>query len=335
MTEDTALRSPAAAPPDADASAPARSWLLSEPLAGLEAQGLGLAEAAGLAPERRHLHRRGYARWLTPALWPAPLRAVDPAALAPPLPELLLGCGGAAAPILARLRRRGVRTVQIQDPRIDPARFDLVIANRHDRIAGPNVITIRTALHRATPGRRAAAAAAWSARLASLPRPLVAVLVGGSNGRFRLDAPAAASLAADLVRLIVREGAGVALTPSRRTDPAALALLRDALAPHAAAGRAWVWDGEGENPYFGLLGLADVLIPTVDSVSMISEAVATSAPVLVAPLPGRSRKSDLFLGDLLALGRVRRFAGRLETWVAAPLDDTAEAAAEMRRRLGF
>jgi len=42
----------------------------------------------------------------------------------------------------------------------------------------------------------------------------------------------------------------------------------------------------------------------------------------------------VFHRALLAEGRMRRFAGRFETWNAAPLNDTPLAAAELRRRLG-
>jgi len=115
------------------------------------------------------------------------------------------------------------------------------------------------------------------------------------------------------------------------TAPAALAALRAALLPLGAS----IWDGSGENPYFGLLALADLILVTEESVSMISEAVATTAPVMLLKLPGRSRRQRLFAESLLAAGRVRRFAGRLDLWPVTPLDDTAEAAAEMRRRLGL
>ena len=118
--------------------------------------------------------------------------------------------------------------------------------------------------------------------------------------------------------------------------------LWDTLSPEAQAALAairplggWMWDVTGENPYFGLLALADAIIVTEDSVSMVSEAAATSAPVLLAPLPGRSRRIRLFNDLLIRDGRVRPFAGRLETWAAAPLDDTPMAGAEIRRRLGI
>ena len=304
--------------------------MLSEAYAGLQAQALGLAEAAGLAPALRVVTPRAPWRFLPAARWPAPLYVARDA-IRPPLPDLIVGCGGVAAAVGAALRRPGLAVVQVQNPRLDPRRFDLIVANRHDELTGPNVVVTRTALHRATPERLAEAAEAWRERLAHLPRPLVSVLVGGSNGRFRLDAPVAAALAAQLAGMIRNDGVGVALTPSRRTDPAAIRALSNALEPLGG----WVWDGEAENPYFGLLALADAIVVTMDSVSMVSEAAATAAPVLVAKLPGTSRRIGLFLDGLTADGRIRPFAGRLETWPVAPLDDTPLAAAEMRRRLGF
>ncbi len=304
------------------------SVVFAEDFAGMRSQALGLAEAAGLQPRMVGLQPRLPWWWMPGRLWPSPLRAVR--ITTPPEP-LAIGCGGKAAPVLAALRRRGKLTVQIQHPRMDPRKFDLVVVTTHDGLTGPNVIVTRTALHRATPARLAAARAEWAGRLAHLPRPLVAVLVGGSNGRFRLEAAEGATLAAQLAGIMRTEGVGVAVTPSRRTAPAVQQALRTTLAPLGA----FVWNGEGENPYFGLLAHADAIVVTADSVSMVSEAVATSAPVLLAELPGRSRRIGAFLDGLKAAGRVRPFLGRLETWQTSPLDDTPLAADMVRRRLGF
>jgi hypothetical protein len=221
--------------------------------------------------------------------------------------------------------------VQVQNPRIDISRFDMIVANCHDELTGPNVFVTRTALHRVTPTRLAAEAEAWRDRLAAYRRPLVAVLLGGSNGRYRLDRDAGATLAADLATMAQRDRVGVVVTPSRRTDPAVTDLIRGALAPNGG----WVWDFNGENPYFGLLALADLIVVTQDSVSMISEAAATAAPVMFAALPGSSRRQQIFLDTMMQEDRIRPFAGRFTTWKVAPLNDTPAAAAEMRHRLGF
>jgi mitochondrial fission protein ELM1 len=310
------------------------SWILVEPYAGLQSQMLGLADAAGLTPDLRDLVPRWPWRSVSPSLWPAPLRALPEATLAPPWPDILLGGGGKAAPVLAALRRNpgpAMRRVMVQHPRMDIRRFDLVVTVRHDEVTGPNVLVTRTALHRATPARLAEAAALWAPRLAHLPRPLVAVLVGGSNGRFRLDAAVADGLATQLAEMMRLDRVGLALTPSRRTDKAARAVFTSRLAPLGAE----VWDMAGDNPYYGLLALADAIVVTSDSVSMISEAVATAAPVMIAALPGRSHRIGLFTRALIDEGRVRPYQGRLEHWPVSPLDDTAAAAAEMVRRLGF
>ena len=309
---------------------PKSTWLLAEGNAGLLSQAIGLSEAAGLPAEHRTLTPRGLWRHVPAALWPHPLTAITPDALVPPLPELLIGCGGKAAAVLAAMRHR-VRTVIVQHPRMSIRKFDLVMAVRHDELTGPNVIVTRTALHRVTPERLAAAAVEWAPRLAHLPRPLVAVLVGGNNGRFRLDATVAGRLAGQLAAMMRLDDAGLIVTPSRRTAPEVRRVLERALRPLGAH----VHDLGADNPYFGMLALADAIIVTGDSVSMMSEAVATRAPVLLADLPGRSRRIGLFARALIADGRARPFTGRLAMWEAAPIDDTRAAAAEMCKRFGY
>jgi hypothetical protein len=305
-------------------------WILSEGLAGLQAQALGLAEAGGLTPEVRVLRPRAPWKWIAARLWPRPLSVVA-GSLRAPLPDLVIGCGGMAAAVLAALRAKSRPVVQVQNPRMNIGRFDLIVANRHDELSGPNVILTRTALHRVTPERLAAEAALWRDRFASLPRPLVAVLLGGNNGRYRLDAATGAKLAADLAMMMRRDKVGVMVTPSRRTDPAVTALVAGAVTPLGG----YVWDGEGDNPYFGMLALADLIVVTQDSVSMISEAAATTAPVVVAELPGRSRRQGLFLKLMCDEDRVRLFDGRFSPWRVTPMNDTQEAAATMRQRLGL
>jgi len=305
------------------------SIILTEPYAGLQSQATGLAEAAGLTPTVIPLLPRAPWRWITARAWPNPLKAVR---LDIPDEAIIIAAGGTAAVIGAALRSPPKRpVVQIQHPRIDPAHFDLVVVNRHDGLTGPNVVVTRTALHGATPARLAQAAALWAPRLAHLPRPLVAVLVGGSNGRFRFDAATAAALGASLAAMMRTDRVGLALTPSRRTAPEARAALTAAIQPQGG----WIWDMAGDNPYFALLALADAIVVTEDSVSMVSEAVATHAPVLLAPLPGRSRRIRLFNHYLMEDKRIRPFTGRLDQWPVTPIDDTQAAADEMRRRLGM
>ena len=303
--------------------------ILAQPYAGLQAQALGLAERAGLAPSVHPLVPLRPWRWIPAACWPAALAAVEPVGVLPD--GLVMSVGGVGAAVGAALRRRGRQVVQIQNPRMRLERFDLVVANTHDELRGANVLVSRNALHRVGADRLRDARALWSPRFADLPRPLVAVLVGGSNGRYRLDAAAGAALAAQLAGMMRADRVGLMVTPSRRTGTAVTQALQAAVGPLGG----WIWDLQGENPYLGMLACADAIIVTTDSVSMISEAAATSVPVMVAALPGRSRRIELFVRTMRQAGRVRRFDGRLEQWQTQPLDDTPAVAQEMRRRLGM
>ncbi len=305
--------------------------LLCTDLAGLRAQALGLTEAAGFTPDMRVLTPRGIWRHVPPALWLKPLAAVEEIATEAPLPPLIIGCGGAGARVAAALRQPGVAAVAVQHPRMSLKKFDLVLAARHDGITGANVIVTRNALHRVTPELLAAEAAIWAPEFAGLPRPLVAVLLGGSNGRYTFDEDAAETLAVQLAQMMDLDKVGLVITPSRRTGAAMVEILQEVLVPRGA----WIWDGQGKNPYFGMLGLADAIVVTADSVSMVSEAVATPKPVMLVKLQGESKRIGAFMGMMVKDGRVRDFAGRLELWDTAPLDDTFMAAAEMRRRLGL
>jgi mitochondrial fission protein ELM1 len=316
--------------PSSETSDSISSWIISEGLAGLRTQALGLAEAAGLRPMQYDLAAYAPWRFIPPELWPLWAARHAAGTLPPRGPDVLIGCGGLAAAV-GLANRRQSRLVHVQHPRRPIKAFDLIVAAQHDELIGPNVFVTRTALHRVTPERLAQARTVWEPRLRHVRRPFVAVMLGGSNGRFTLNAEVADQLARQLATMMIIDKVGVAITPSRRTDPKISAAIDHALRPFGA----WMWDMHGENPYFGLLALADAIIVTIDSVSMISEAVATRAPVMLAGLPGRSRRIGVFLEGLRASGRARDFKGHCEIWPVSPLDDTPAAAFEMRRRLGF
>ena len=309
-------------------------WAVHDGRVGIINQVLGLTEAVGFPfVEKRFLARFPWTR-LPPLFWKDPGRAMAPGSdpLMPPWPDLLITCGRvcAAAGIAAK-RASGGRTflVQIQDPRMGRAAFDLMVVPEHDPARGPNVVVTRGAVHRVTPGKLDAAGIRFAQRFATLPRPLVAVLIGGSNRVYRLGLDRLAALADQLASLARRHGAGLLVTPSRRTGAAGERLLRERLAEVPA----YIWDGSGENPYFAMLALADAVIVTEDSVSMVTEAASTGKPVHVVPLEGGSRKFLQFHRLMREAGVTRPFAGTLESWRYEPPNDTARAAAEIHRRL--
>ncbi|HUH84064.1 MAG TPA: mitochondrial fission ELM1 family protein [Stellaceae bacterium] len=310
-------------------------WAVHDGKVGMANQVIGLAEALGYPFVEKRLAIRGPWRHLTPPLWIQPLAALGPEGdrLAPPWPDVLIAVGRlTTAPALAAKRASGGRIfwVEVQDPRYARREVDLIVAPAHDPATGDNVFPTLGAVHRVTAARLSAGAAALTPRLQALPRPLVTVLLGGANRVYRATEALFATLL-DQLAALAEAGYGLAITPSRRTGPAHEALLRQRLAGYPA----YIWDGAGDNPYFGLLGLADAVLVTADSISMVSEAAATGKPVHVIDLEGGSAKFSRFHRALRDAGITRPFTGAIESWRYDPPDDTARAAAEIRRRLAL
>jgi uncharacterized protein len=312
-----------------------RIWAVHDGKPGMASQVLGLAEAMGFPFVEKRLHVRAPWKHLTPGLWRWPFAALgsEGDVLEPPWPDIVIACGRNAAPPSRAAKRASGGTifwVQIQDPRFAPEDIDLMVVPSHDPAVGRNVFRTLGAVHRVTAKRLTEDAERFAPMFASLPRPLVAVLLGGDNRVYRMTDERFAVFA-DRLAALNNRGYGLAITPSRRTDPRLVDLLRARLSEDVA----FIWDQTGANPYFGLLGLADAIITTADSVSMVSEAAATAKPVHIVDLDGGSAKFERFHEAMRNAGITHSFRGAIEHWRYAPPDDTARAAAEIRRRFSL
>lgn len=317
-----------------------RVWAISDGRAGnaAQAEGLGQALAARLATPLIAVHTapsalgRALPAWAWHGLgrlWPGAARASvagQPFADAPAAGDIAVGAGRRAAPLVARLGRQGVRTVQLLDPQMPLSAFDAVVVPEHDGREAPNLLPSLGALGGVDPARIAAEAEAWAPRLSHLPARRLAVLVGGPGRMAGWGAEDAPRLLAALEALAA-EGWTLLLTTSRRTDPE----LARALAERFGAAHL-VHSGTGANPYPAILGLAEAVLVTADSVNMVSEAAATGRPIHIFALAAPSEKARRFHASLAERGIVRPFAGEIERWDYAPLAETQRIAELLAER---
>ncbi|MFO0375026.1 MAG: mitochondrial fission ELM1 family protein [Alphaproteobacteria bacterium] len=272
-------------------------------------QCIGLAEALGFVPKIFEVRARSFWSLLPASLWPIPLSGTCPA-LTAPWPELIIAAGRASVAPTAQIRRLTLGTtkvVQLQNPRIEPSHFDAVIAPAHDHLKGQNVITTKGALHRVTKQKIQESLTSFEGQFAHLPRPIITVLIGGSNRCYRITPNVMHSLVDTLKIPLSQLGGSLAVTVSRRTELDNIEALRQGLrdVPH------YLWDGQGDNPYFSLLGIADYIVVTSDSVSMTSEACALGTPVYVYHLPGGSKKFRSFHRSFENSGLTKPLSGPL------------------------
>ncbi len=134
-------------------------WVVSDGKIGVETQCLGLAEALGANPIVKRIQVQRPWRWLPPLWAPNPLASLGPKKdrLAPPWPDFLIASGRQSVAVSIAIRRMSAGstlTVQIQNPAVDPALFDAIVAPRHDRLSGPNIIETLGGMNRVTAARQ-------------------------------------------------------------------------------------------------------------------------------------------------------------------------------------
>lgn len=311
-------------------------WVITDASAGNQRQALALAGYLQMPTRHLLLEPRAPWSWLAPRLTFGGRLALPQSqrgSLAPPWPQVTIGCGRAAALFTRMLRRLSggrCHTVQILDPRIDPRHWDTVIAPRHDDVRGPNVLTPLGSLNPVDD--------AWLAdgrescpQFDELPQPRTGMLLGGSRRGIALDATYARQLVEGLLERQHKEGGSVLAVASRRTAAELIETVRAAL--QDVPGLVWAGHDDGRNPYPGVLAWADRLVVTPDSVNMLSEACATTCPVetlVTAPLPTKLARFHRALRDA---GRLHDLNAPPSTSSTRPLRETATIAAALRERI--
>jgi mitochondrial fission protein ELM1 len=311
-------------------------WVITDTAAGNQRQALALAEY--LKMPLRHLILEPLAPWS----WLAPrltlgsqfsLPAGQRLLFTPPWPGVAIGCGRAAAlftRLLRQLSHGQCHTVQILDPRMDPAHWDTVIAPRHDQVDGANVLQLLGSLNTVDD--------AWLAdgrescpQFAELPQPRVGVLLGGPRRGITLDAGYAHQLITRLLAHQQREGGSLLVLASRRTPSTLIDAFRQRL--QGVPGLVWAGHDDGRNPYPGVLGWADRLVVTPDSVNMLSEACAVGCPVQTFVIGSLPPKLARFHRSLREAGLLQDLDAAIPGTRIPPLRETAMIAAALRERI--
>lgn len=310
-------------------------WVITDGKIGDEVHCFGIAEALGLVPERRLVVPRAPWSWFAPYGPPGPRdwpgRAGSP--IAPPFPDIAIASGRRTVPYLRAVKRHSsgsTFTVFSKDPYRGSKTADVVYVPEHDRLRGDNVIATLTSPHRLTARGFADARRDPDPRLATLPAPRVAMILGGPSGQYTFVRRDAERLAA-ITRTILEHGHSLMVTPSRRTPAFVTEAVTHAAADATRAGRAFVWDEDGENPYLAILALADAILITGDSVNMIGEAAMSGAPIHIVESSGGHPKMTWFIDRMVERGAARRWRGQIEQFSYEPIDATPEIAHAITR----
>ncbi len=261
-----------------------RVWVLTGQKAGDNAQVTALAEALGW-PYKVKQFRYKACELITNRLLGATLAGIDRAAsssLAAPWPDLVITAGRRNEPVARWIKCRSpaTRLVHIGRPWAPLDRFDLIVTTpQYFLPERSNVLHNHLPLHGVNHARLAQAAADWRERLASLPHPWIALLVGGDSGPFVFTPQKGRRLGRQANQLAQACGGALLVSSSARTPAAAFAELQ---AQITVPSHIHQWQaGQADNPYLAYLALADQLVVTGESMSMLTEAAWTGKPLYI------------------------------------------------------
>jgi mitochondrial fission protein ELM1 len=260
-----------------------RVWLLLGPKAGDNTQVKALADELGWDTASKFVVAR---RWelLTHLALRVTLAGIDRAAssdLLAPWPDLVITAGRRNEPVARWIAAQSggrCRLVQFGRPWAPLNSYDLIVTTPQYFLPDQsNIIHNKLPLHRLGAQDLEAEEAAMASKVSNLPRPVIAVLVGGDSGRFVFTAAKGAALGQACSDLARKQAGSLLVIGSPRTPPAVFTALRNSLqgCPHES----WAWGDPGSNPYHAALALADQFVVTGESMSMLSEASAMGRPL--------------------------------------------------------
>ncbi|MFK7974710.1 MAG: mitochondrial fission ELM1 family protein [Halioglobus sp.] len=306
-------------------------WCLLGKKAGDNTQVLALADELGWQCERKTILARA-SEILVHLGHRATLSGIDIArssALQAPWPDLVISAGRRNEPVAQWIRAQSAgktRLVHVGRPWAPLDQWDLIVTTPQYFLPQQvNVHHNQMPLLRLPKDSLRAAGEDLLPQLESLPRPWVAVLMGGDSGKYVMTAEKGkrlGSLATDLA--VAAEGSLLATDSPRTPKEAGDAMQAELHEPNYCY-RFHTRGTDGENnPYLGLLALADAFIVTGESMSMLAEACATGRPVFVFDVGDgdtpwwmllhnyRVKPLSFHLGRVLGPRRMRRDIGRIQ-----------------------
>ncbi len=199
-------------------------------------------------------------------------------------PDIVISSSRRTAPIARWIKKQSPQTKLIQLLHIGKTGikdFTLIFVPEHDqhKFKADNILYTIGSPHFVTDEKLSNAKKEWSDEFSHLPKPITALIIGGSIKKHPFSLDNALQLAQATKRLKEKEGGSLLITTSRRTGIDAQNLIMDTLKD--IPNYAYLWGAKGKNPYLGFLSCADNLIVTGDSVSMCCEATATQKPLRI------------------------------------------------------
>jgi len=245
--------------------------------------------------------------------------------------KIVISCGRKSVIPSAALKKRfgnEIFNIHIQDPKVSFKHFDLIISPEHDNIKGDNVLTTKGSIHYLT--KKEIIDNSKYLQLDKGKKKVVAFIIGGPNKYYNYSEEQIHYIFNKVKNLFTPDKFKIVVIPSYRTPER---IIKKAF--NTFGFNHHVVKIIDKKAYLGSLALADYIIVTCDSTSMISEAAVTGKPVYAAMMkPNRNiRRFKSFYNQFQELGIIKELTDSIDSWSYDKLDEVNRIAPLIKEKM--
>ena len=306
-----------------------KALLLSQGMHGMISQVKGLAEALKLSYKHKTIKLKPFWNLIPPKLTPISANLLAEKFVCNS--KIIISCGRKSViPSIALKKRFGdeIFNIHIQDPKVSFEHFDLIISPEHDNIKGDNILTTRGAIHYLT--KKEIADNSKYLNLEKERKKIVSFIIGGPNKYYNYSEEQIHYIFNKVKTLFSPDKFKIIIIPSYRTPER---VIKKAF--NTFNFNHHVVKTVDKKAYLSSLSLADYIVVTCDSTSMISEAAVTGKPVYIAMMNSNSssKRFKFLYEQFKDLGIARELNDSIDNWSYDKLDEVNRIAPIIKKRM--
>jgi len=246
------------------------------------------------------------------------------------IPDLIISCGRKSVIPSIFLKRNNSKifTIHIQDPKVSFKNFDAIVAPEHDNLKGDNIYTSKGAIHYITELEISKSKQYLNDKIKS--EKIVSLILGGPNKYYSFNSDQIINIFNQIKSIFVSNGYKVIIIPSMRTPKETIDLAEREM---GLCG--YVVNKVDKQAYLSAYALANYVIVTCDSTSMISEAATSGKPIFVAHMKAKKNnyRFKRFFELFKQMGITRDLGEKVETWTYNKHNEAQRIALELKDKI--
>ena len=229
---------------------------------------------------------------------------------------------------LLKKKNPKIFTIHIQDPKVGLKNFDVIISPEHDNLSGDNIYSSKGAIHYITESEINKAKPYLMKKVSS--DKVVALILGGPNKYYNFEKDQLINIFNQIKSNFISKGYKIIVIPSMRTPKKSIEL-----AIHEMSSFGHVINGVNKQAYLSAYALANYIVVTCDSTSMISEAATSGKPVFIAHMKPKKNnyRFKRFFKLFREMGIARDLGEKVEPWTYNKYNEAARIAAQIRTKI--